>query len=223
VFDWESDYFSVTQDDKYIYEVEVKLSRADFFADFQKGEKHLWLSSATKHELVAKKTKPFGFYENVGKVETYALGYVKVRDNTPNRFYYCCPEGMIKKDEVPEYAGLLYLNKTGTYATQVKTAPFIHKNKNVERYLRKLVDKFYFQYIGMREEVFRAKRQNKDYDNLQKSNSRLLGMVDLAKNEGFIEEIEKLKKELNESWNENHKLKRQYRTLEMEFNEMKAK
>lgn len=48
-----------------------------------------------------------------------------------NRFYYVVPEGLIKVQEVPEYAGLMYANIDHLYCsiTIVKTAPFIHKSK----------------------------------------------------------------------------------------------
>ena len=39
VFTWESDYF-VQRLNNYIYELEIKVSRADYFADFKKTEKH---------------------------------------------------------------------------------------------------------------------------------------------------------------------------------------
>ncbi len=39
VFDWESDFFAKSKSG-YTMEVEVKISRSDYFADFQKKEKH---------------------------------------------------------------------------------------------------------------------------------------------------------------------------------------
>lgn len=206
VFEWESDFFSVTNDERYIYEVEVKLSRADFLADFQKKEKHLWLSSAMKKIEVVEKTANF-------TNDVTMLFNVNVLEHTPNRFYYCCPEGMLKPEEIPDYAGLLYLNKEKTYVRQVKKAPFIHKKNNIDKYVKKLTDKFYFQFINMRKEIHWARHLSKDYESLQKKNSWLSNFVELHKNEGLMAEIDRLKNELNIVDIENHKLKRENMVL----------
>lgn len=43
VYHWESDYIAITKNG-YVYEVEIKISRADFLNDFKhKEEKHLLL------------------------------------------------------------------------------------------------------------------------------------------------------------------------------------
>jgi hypothetical protein len=168
IFNWESDFFSITSDGKYIYEVEVKLSRSDFKKDFTKYAKHNYLTSAKK-------------------------GDIDFVNKTPNRFYYCCPEGMIKKEELPEYAGLIYLSGDFTSARQVKTAPIIHKNNNSDKYLRTLVDKFYFQFVKMRGEYLYAKRHGRKIDDIQRENSRLLTLIDIKADAGYIAEINRLK------------------------------
>jgi hypothetical protein len=48
--------------------------------------------------------------------------------HVPHRFNYVVPHGLIKVEEVPKYAGLIYVNKDN-WATQVKAAPFLHKRK----------------------------------------------------------------------------------------------
>lgn len=183
VFNWESDFFSTTSDNRYIYEVEVKLSRSDFFADFKKGEKHTSLTTAMGLKL-----------------------FNEIHTQTPNRFYYCCPEGMIKKEELPPYAGLIYLNENGTSARQVKTAPMIHKNNNVDKYLRSLIDKFYFQHEKMRSDYTWAKYQLKNHDFVVKENTRLRTIVNLERDNGFMLEIEQLKKDIKKLKDDNFKL-----------------
>ena len=71
----------------------------------------------------------------------------------PNYFYYVVPEGLVTEDEVPEYAGLIYV-----YATvigngkiyyqfqEIKAAPRLHGNK-IDEINLKLIDKFYYNYI----------------------------------------------------------------------------
>ena len=217
VFMWESDYFSVTQDEKFIYEVEVKLSLSDFFADFKKNEKHRYLSEAMRNnKTMTLHTSTITEHTNGAKVEYSPLHFRNPQEYTPNRFYYCCPDGMIKKEELPEYAGLLYLNETGTSARQVKTAPIIHKNKNVPKYTKTLVDKFYFQYQNMRQEYQIAKYNIKELNSLRDENHNLRNKLYIKENVGFIEEIDRLKKELEREHKrcdavirENHKLNKE--------------
>ena len=188
VFNWESDFFSTTNDNRYIYEVEVKISRSDFFADFKKGDKHTHLYSAMKQKT----------YGGIG---------VNYHKETPNRFYYCCPDGMITPEELPEYAGLIYFIERGEETSynvrEIKKAPFIHKNNNVDKYLRSLIDKFYFQFQNMRSEYSIAKSRLKNHEKVIKENARLLSMVDLAKDDGYMKEVERLKKELEKKKDEN--------------------
>jgi hypothetical protein len=107
----------------YAYEFEIKISKADFKNDFKNKKK--------KHALLENK-------EDVNK---------------PNYFYYVVPEGLVTEDEVPEYAGLIYVyatiigNGRPYYSfNEVKKAPKLHTEKmDVEKL--KLVDKFYYNYI----------------------------------------------------------------------------
>jgi len=54
VFAWESDFFSVT-DSGYIYEIEVKISRGDFKADFIKEKHGLFKAIAAGKKFIVKK------------------------------------------------------------------------------------------------------------------------------------------------------------------------
>lgn len=95
LYDWESDMIAVSHIDE-IVEYEIKVSRQDFFADFNKADKHKILKT--------------------GKV------------NSPNRFWYVVPEGLITPDEVPDYAGLYYMNEKNFFPRK-KPAPVIHDYK----------------------------------------------------------------------------------------------
>ena len=123
VYDWESDVLKITKSG-YAYEFEIKISRGDFKNDFKHKKK--------KHLLLENK-------ENKAKM--------------PNYFYYVVPEDLITEDEVPEYAGLIYVHATVIgnsriyyHFQEVKTAPKLHDNKIDENNL-KLIDKFYYNYI----------------------------------------------------------------------------
>lgn len=80
----------------YCQEVEIKLSRSDFKADFKKP----------KHEAIKQ-----------GKFKGVA-----------NRFYYAVPNGLIKENEIPDYAGLIYVSEFGSLNV-IKKAPLLHRLK----------------------------------------------------------------------------------------------
>ena len=163
VFRWESDKLIWTKAG-YIYEFEIKISRADYKNDFKhKAEKHLLLSSkmpkqqeAVQQDLFAnllkheQKRYPGITMEQVQRMRGYP-------ENTklPNYFYYAVPEGMIEPDEVPPYAGLVYIT---TYHGEtfkdepdkwhhdlkiVRQAPKLHNTKYTDGELN-LGYKFYY-------------------------------------------------------------------------------
>lgn len=137
--DWESDVFLQKQN-SYTYEIEIKISRTDFKADAKKTVKHSILS----------------------KGEFTSGTYTHKWERRPNRFYYAVPEGLITTDEVPAYAGLIYISETGGL-TVVKQAPFIHKEKL--RLETTLCEKFYYYWRNVKHELHTAKREIKNLEN----------------------------------------------------------
>ncbi len=114
-----------------IYEYEVKISRSDFKADFKKRFKHEKLSGKW-----------------IDKIKSNTF-------NIPNYFYFACPKDLIKPEEVPEYAGLIYawdkkytagvydssfnikeVEKTQNYLKMVKIAPKLHNGKATDKTIR---------------------------------------------------------------------------------------
>ena len=116
VFDWESDMLINTRSG-YWYEVECKISLADFKNDFTHKRQ--------KHELLKN-------------------GDEKRR--RPNLFYYCVPWYLSGKvlPLLPDYAGLIVLTENGRL-NEVKRSPCLHKQKYTNEEL-KLCDKFYYAY-----------------------------------------------------------------------------
>lgn len=116
VFDWESDMLIKTRSG-YWYEVECKISAADFKNDFTHKRQ--------KHELLK-------------------TGDEKHR--RPNYFYYCVPWYLSEKvlPLLPDYAGLIVLTENGRL-NEVKRSPCLHKQKYTNEEL-KLCDKFYYAY-----------------------------------------------------------------------------
>lgn len=124
---WESDFLVILRGTGWSHEHEVKLSRADYFADFKKQ----------KHQILK-----FGHY-----------GKSKRKNIRPNRFSFVVPEGLIKKTEVPDYAGLMYVKydtTSGEWKTWVvKRAPALHNLKL--DYDKILCKKFYWYWQRARE------------------------------------------------------------------------
>jgi hypothetical protein len=108
----------------YIYEFEVKRSRADFFAEFRNKEH--------KHRLL-KDRKAIHVYDEWKNGKKTGNSYERIL--IPNRYYFVCEDGLIAPNEVPEYAGLLYIEKG--CLLEKKPAKLLHKNKaNTEIYER---------------------------------------------------------------------------------------
>lgn len=117
----ECDVISISKSN-YIYEHEVKISRSDFKADFKK-EKHKLMTErkSTKERLIK---------ENNQMIKD--IWYL-----TSNYFYFVVPDGLISIEEVPEYAGLIYVSENLEFNI-LKKAPLIHKEKASSRFIRQL-------------------------------------------------------------------------------------
>lgn len=158
--DWESDYFFMSKTG-YAYEFEIKLSRSDFKKDFEK-QKHKYFENYKKRYLVVRGSKTKGdlLSKTQERVQNTYGGYnkwnyeyaeathIKIVDIQkillPNRFFFICPTGIIKPDDVPAYAGLVYY-EPGSLTT-IKEAPLIHRTKhNLDKIL---VKKFYHRYLS---------------------------------------------------------------------------
>lgn len=147
VYRWESDYLHITKSG-YSYEVEIKISRPDFFNDKKKIEKHQILEN--KYELKS---------------------YEKEQPDKPNYFYYAVPRGLVKPEEIPSYAGLIYIDKIWPYVHIEVTAPKLHGDKIDEDKLN-LKDKFYYNYIQWKD-----KAENKYKQEIE----RMKGLITEAK------------------------------------------
>jgi hypothetical protein len=108
--DWfEADCFEITKSG-YFVEWEIKISLADFKADRHKEDKYF--KNGKKHDrLLARDIKG------------------------PTRFYYVAPEGMIKPEDLPPWAGLWEAvlgtgpGRTTAHIGETVAAPRLHKTK----------------------------------------------------------------------------------------------
>lgn len=111
VFGWEADVVSVNKTG-FISEFEIKVTRADFKAEAKKAHRKL-LTDPVEQTFFGKRVHP-----------------------RPNYFYFAVPENLIQPEEVPDYAGLLYVCKHvkrhalyfGT-AREVKSPKRLHREK----------------------------------------------------------------------------------------------
>ena len=196
VFNWESDFFSVTKTGT-VYEVEIKISKSDFKKDFEKDKHVLFRNAINKKQTFTVEAYNWGrgdllmmlkvgflkvrnrrFDMSIDESFTDAedsFGYWQLRDrfvtmdyverplyapicnfryhklselSIPNRFYYCCPEGLIQPEDLPSYAGLLYASERGV--RMVKQAPFIVKSNILEKLRTVLLDKFWYLSVKYR-------------------------------------------------------------------------
>ncbi len=113
---WECDVFELTKAD-YMREYEVKISRADFFADSSK-EKEVY---------------PRGYGEPVVTENKHAL--LAVGDpRGPSAFFWVTPAGLLKPHEIQDWAGLIEIITDERYPKRlfervVIEAPRLHKQK----------------------------------------------------------------------------------------------
>jgi hypothetical protein len=164
IYQWESDFFCISSSG-YAIEVEVKLSKSDFRADFKKSQKHKILSNyfnGKKFMCIPGSTSHYAYIN--GKLEhtqTETTQVAFLEPYAPNKFYYCCPENIILKTDIPDYAGLLYLIEKPFKVSdveyrhvtvkEVKTAKFLHKNKL--DLSKKLLSKYYWLCSNQRYEI----------------------------------------------------------------------
>src|SRR5262245_34079515 len=104
-----------------LYEYEIKISRADFRADQRKEWKHGVCLSSAERAV------------------------------RPNVFYYVTPPDLVPPEEVPDYAGLLYVTDARYgWLRLVRRAPRLHGDKISDAQLLKLAQSLSFRYWQQR-------------------------------------------------------------------------
>jgi hypothetical protein len=126
LFSWESDFISFTTAG-YCNEIEIKISKSDFKADFKKTIH----SGILKHEYLRDTN------------ETYK----------PNKFWFACPEKLVYPDEIHEQYGLIWVNNS--YSKIIRPAAFLHRQKLLESYnfINTLMHRFYYRNMDLRNEM----------------------------------------------------------------------
>lgn len=167
IFDWESDLFSVTKTGT-IYETEIKISRADFKADFLKP-KHLFFKNNKPGYFQQRKeeeSESFDFDSGLTEWDIYS-GWKRYKkcwqkwhnseeSFMPHRFSFACPPGVIQLIDVPKYAGLIWVYEDGKFEVW-RQGPILHRRPLMGqiRMMEILRDKFYYLADSQRRELER--------------------------------------------------------------------
>ena len=151
VHSWEADSFSVTSS-AYTYEIEVKVSRSDFFADMKKPKHHFFKTIKNEYAIYPASKEYFSH-------DTYScISPEKVCHKTaPNKFFFACPVGLVEAHEVPKYAGLIYIMDSGSHRI-IRAAPFLHKDRFDHKTM--LFDKYFYKWQTLKNENWDLKRDN---------------------------------------------------------------
>lgn len=126
---YESDFVYTTKA-RYVFEVEVKISKADFYKDFEKTRRILQpantISIENKHD----------------EIKSGSLGL--------KGFYFAIPEELVDKVEIPEYCGLI-VQHSGWSTWVVKKAPVLpNAEKITQKQIRSLTTSYQYRYYNQR-------------------------------------------------------------------------
>ena len=150
-FNWESDFVYMTKGG-YINEYEIKVSQSDYKADFKKTEKHELLKSKTVPIYPATWRQAYGYDPKDEPRYIY-------RNFIPNYFWYVCPWNMIKENEVPKYAGLIYYGKD-KMIYKIKKAPILHRLTSPDG-KDEIIRRAYWKYYSERMHNYRMNNADK--------------------------------------------------------------
>jgi hypothetical protein len=130
---YECDLLAITKAG-YMYEFEIKLTRSDYRADAKKGALPLYCrpfrqDTRTKHEQLADHDR-----------------------NGPVRFWFIVPANLVSVDELPDWAGLLYLCGSPSWPSfeDVRSAPRLHNNRMSEDMKDSIRQNLYWRYWNER-------------------------------------------------------------------------
>jgi len=142
---FECDIYQVTNA-LYPVEFEIKISVADFRADFAgKPAKHCALAG-----------------EDVIAFDGSALNMPSQMFRRPKRFWYVMPQEIADQVEIPEYAGLMIAIPGGSASDirRVKAAPSLGGEKIPEEAVARMHRNFYHRYWSLRGDRLEAARED---------------------------------------------------------------
>lgn len=122
MFGWEADVLSVTPK-HYTTEYEIKLTKADFLKDAEKG----WADYGKNY---------------VSKYDRMISG------QGPNRFFYVIMKDVVDVDMIPDFAGYIEATKTkrgGFFLHQKKPAKRLHNKKLTDKKIQVIYRSLYYR------------------------------------------------------------------------------
>lgn len=143
LFNEESDILIISNK-MYTHEIEIKVSRSDFRADFKK-HKHEKINKLIRGIKLYNHKYPKANYSKIHFPERHGMqckpiNHISVDkyystiipheikvNSLPNKFSFACPEGLIDENELPDHYGLYYMTNVG--ARLIKNPKFIHRQK----------------------------------------------------------------------------------------------
>lgn len=137
---YECDAYIVTPSG-YAEEYEIKLSRSDFFADSSK--EHGFALPRGGHRYECKGVTKHAHLEH-GDPEG------------PSRFWFVLSRGIVSMDEVPAWAGVVFVEKGVGRLTQERKAPRLHREKVSARTVAHVAKIFCYRYRELRNQRARA-------------------------------------------------------------------
>lgn len=224
---YESDFLSITADkNQYIYEIEVKVSVADFKKDFEsKGRKHKLMDNSSANFITiggsesdfpnSEKDLKGKDFLRIQQGSCCPVSFMTPKDCLPNRFYFATPKGLLRPDMIPRYAGLIEVDIVNGVpkAVVVKKAQILHKQNNFSKIKGTLLDKFWWETFNNRNYIKNEGNWKKRYTELERTNEKIYDDKIKMMNKLFVYEAEMEKagidhKKIYEEYLEIEKLKK---------------
>lgn len=135
---WECDLWAVTEAG-FATEFEVKLTRADFRKDASKIEKLNWSERRS------------------GKTPELKHAKLQLADaRGPSRFFYVTPQGLLKPEDIPEWAGHIEIvaHRGRLKPVVTKPAPALHRERVPHNTIEHCKSVFYYRFWALRQKTF---------------------------------------------------------------------
>lgn len=136
---WEADLLSLTKT-YFLHEFEIKTTRSDW---------------AKEKRLIENQSDEGCKFRRA----TVLLNQHNRNDdcgNSPNYFWLCAPSGVIKEDEIPEYAGLIevYEFRKKQRIMVKKNAPRLHNGKASDKVMFSMMRSLNFKFWNTKRKVY---------------------------------------------------------------------
>lgn len=146
--EWESDFLVIGRQG-YTHEIEVKVGWNDFLLDARKYKHVLFREPFKKRYFPVFRRNVFTGDQGPNYFE---IAWHLHKGPVPNRFSYACECGLIKPEDIPRHAGLIWIK--GEESKIVVRAPQIHSKALDLRDI--LIDKFYYQAMAFEKKYHNA-------------------------------------------------------------------